>query len=70
MEEESNGELAFFDTFLKQNNEKISILVYRNTTALTTKQVVRKVLFSPFFNRAYFIITNTIKMTSQKKMPE
>ena len=32
MEEESNGELAFFDTFLKQNNEKISILVYRKPT--------------------------------------
>ena len=32
MEEESNGELAFFDTFLKQNSEKISMLVYRKPT--------------------------------------
>ena len=29
MEEESNEELAFLDTLLKQNNEKISLLVYR-----------------------------------------
>ena len=28
------------------------------TTALTTKQVARKVLFSSLFNRAYSIITN------------
>ena len=27
MEEESNGELAFFENFLKQNNRKISVLV-------------------------------------------
>ena len=47
MEEESNGELAFLDTLLKQNNGEISALVYRSlhmltntyTTALTTKQV-------------------------------
>ena len=29
MEEENNGELAFLDTFLKRNNGKISVLVYR-----------------------------------------
>ena len=28
MEEESNGELAFLDTLLKQNNGKMSVLVY------------------------------------------
>ena len=32
MEEESNGELAFLDTLLKQNNEEISVLVYRKPT--------------------------------------
>ena len=57
MEEESNGELAFLDTLLKQNNGEISVLVYRKPThtdqylyyssALTSKQVVRKVLFPP-----------------------
>ena len=29
MEEESNGELAFLDTLLKQNNGEIFVLVYR-----------------------------------------
>ena len=55
MEEESNGELAFLDTLLKRNNGEISVLVYRkprhtdqyHTTAFTTKQVTRKVLFPP-----------------------
>ena len=55
MEEESNGELAFLDTLLKQNNGEISVLVYRSlyiltntyTTALATKQIERKVLFPP-----------------------
>ena len=32
MEEESNGGLAFLDTLLKQNNGKISVLVYRKST--------------------------------------
>ena len=32
MEEERNGELAFLDTLLKQNNEEISLLVYRKPT--------------------------------------
>ena len=32
MEEESNGELAFLDTLLRQNNGKISVLVYRKLT--------------------------------------
>ena len=51
MEEESNGELAFLDTLLKQNNGKISdlyvgslsILKYLQqylSLALTTKQVL------------------------------
>ena len=55
MEGESNGELPFLETFLQQNNGKISVLVYRESThndqtilhtaALTTKQVARGVLF-------------------------
>ena len=32
MEEESNGELAFLDTLLKQNNGEISVLAYRKPT--------------------------------------
>ena len=32
MEEESNGELVFLDTLLKQNNGEISVLVYRKPT--------------------------------------
>ena len=54
MEKESNGELAFLETLLKRNNGEISVLVYRKpthtntyTTALTAKQVARKVLFPP-----------------------
>ena len=55
MEKESNGELPFLDTLLKRINRNISVLVYRKpvhndqylTTALTTKQVARKVLFPP-----------------------
>ena len=55
MEGESNGELPFLETLLQQNNGKISVLVYRESThadqtilhtaALTTKQVVRGVFF-------------------------
>ena len=32
IKEETNGELAFIDTLLKWNNEKISVLVYRKPT--------------------------------------
>ena len=32
MEEESNGKLAFLYTLLKQNNGRISVLVYRKPT--------------------------------------
>ena len=53
MEEESNGELAFLDTLLKQNNEEtlywyignLHILTNTYTTALTTKQVQGKCCF-------------------------
>ena len=54
MEAESNAELAFLDTSLKQNHGKISVLAYRKSsltstyiTAITTKQVARKALFPP-----------------------
>ena len=32
MEEESNGEQEFLETLLKQNNGKISVLIYRKPT--------------------------------------
>ena len=65
MKEESNGELAFPDNLLKCKNGMISPLVQRriciltntSTTVLTTKHVVRSVVFS-LFNNAYSIITN------------
>ena len=65
----SNGELAFFDTLLKFNNGKISVLVYKNlrvltniyTTALITIQIARKVLFPPCLIE--HIPISTIKMT-------
>ena len=55
MEKESNRELAFLDTLLKRNNGKFSyryigslhIVTNTYTTALTTQQVARKVLFPP-----------------------
>ena len=66
MEEESNGELAFLDTLLKQNNEEISVLVYRKPTH--TDQYLhysshhqtscKESVVSSLFNRAYSIITN------------
>ena len=75
MEEESNGELAFLDTLLKQNNGKISVLVYRKpthtdqyTAALTIKQVARKVLFPPFLME--HIPLSQIKMSYTKKTLE
>ena len=76
MEEESNGELAFLDTLLKRNNGEISVLVYRKpniltntyTAALTTKQVVRKVLFPPCLIE--HIPLSQIKMTYTKKTLE
>ena len=66
MEEESNGELAFFDTLLKRNNGKVPELVYRKPSH--TDQYLHysshhqtsckeSVVFS-LFNRAYSIIAN------------
>ena len=66
MKEESNGELAFLDTLLKQNNGEISVLVYRKPTH--TDQCLhysshhqtscKEIFVSSLFNRAYSIITN------------
>ena len=72
MEEESIGELAFFDTLLKRNNGEISwyirslrILTNTYTTALTTKQVARKVLFPSCLIE--HIPLSQIKITHTKK---
>ena len=65
IEEESNGELAFLDTWLKWNNEKISVFVYRKPTHAdhhlyrSHHQTSSKDSFvSSLFNRAYPIIAN------------
>ena len=76
MEEESKGELAFLDTLLKRNNGKIlnwyigslHILTNNCTTALTTKQAVRKVLFPSCLMD--HILLSQIKMTYSKKTVE
>ena len=66
MKEESNGELAFLDTLLKQNNGEISVSVYRMPT--DTDQYLhysshhqtscKESFVSSLFSRAYSIITN------------
>ena len=73
MEKESNGELAFLDTFLTRNDGKISALVYRMPTH--TDQYLHYISHHKIsckesdvskqaarklllFNRAYSIITN------------
>ena len=66
MEEKGNEEQVFFDAFLKQNNGKISVLVYRKSTY--TDQCLhysshhqancKESVISSLFNRAYFIITS------------
>ena len=66
MKEESNGELAFLDTLLKQNNGEISVSVYRMPT--DTDQYLhysshhqtscKESVVSSLFRRAYSIITN------------
>ena len=66
MKEESNGELAFLDALLKQNNGEISVLVYRKPTH--TDQYLhysshhqtsyKESVASSLYNRAYSIMTN------------
>ena len=71
MEEESNEKLAFLDTLLKQNNQKISALVYRKP--VYTDQYLnysshdqtscKESVVSSLFNEAYSIITNENELT-------
>ena len=70
MEEERNGELAFHNSLLKRNNGEIFVLVYRKPThtALTTKQVARKVPF-PLCLMEHILLSQ-IKMTYTKKTLE
>ena len=66
MEEESNGELTFLETFLKRSNGKISVLVYPKPTH--TDQYLhysshhqtscKESVVSSLLNRAYSIIPN------------
>ena len=73
MEEESKGELAFLDTFMKRNNRKISVLVYTKPTH--TDQYLcysshhqtscKESVVSSLFNRAYTIITNNDDLTKE-----
>ena len=66
MEEESNGELVFLDTSLKQNNGEISVLIYRKSTH--TDQYLhysshhetscKESVLSSLFNGTYSVITN------------
>ena len=71
MEEESNGELAFLDSLLKQNNGKISVLVYRKPKHTDQclhyishhKTSCKKSVVSSLFNGAYSIITDKDDLT-------
>ena len=73
MKKESNGKLVFLDNLLKQNNEKISVLVYRKPTH--TDQYLqyrshhqtscKKNVVPSLFNRAYSIITNKDDLTKE-----
>ena len=76
MEKESNGELALLDTLLKRNNGRslywfigsLHIVTNTYTTAFTTKQVARKVLFPPCLIE--YIPLSQIKITYTKKALE
>ena len=73
MEEESNGELAFLNLYWNRIMEislymyigSLHILTKTYTTALTTKQVARKVFFPPCLIQ--HIPLSQIKMTYTKK---
>ena len=66
MEEEYNGEIALLDNLLKQNNGKISVLVYRKLTYIDQylqyhshhQTSCKESVVSTLFNRAYSIILN------------
>ena len=63
MEEESNKELAFPISTLYIGSLRIINNIF--TSALTTKQVVRKVFFCSLFNGAFSIITIKNNLTKQ-----
>ena len=73
MKEESNGELAFLDTLLKQNNERISVLGYKKPThsdqhlqySSLHQSSCNESVVSSLFNRAYSIITNKEDLTKE-----
>ena len=66
MEKESNGGLASLDTFLKNNNGKVSVLVYRKLKHTDQyfpckchhQTSCKESIVSSLFNRAYCVITN------------
>ena len=66
MEKESNGGLASLDTFLKHNNGKVSVLVYRKLKHTDQyfpykchhQTSCKESIVSSLFNRAYCVITN------------
>ena len=64
-EKESNGELAFFDTLLKQNNREISVLVHILTNTYTTanhQTSCKESTVCSLFNRAFSIFTNKVDL--------
>ena len=63
MVEESNAEIAFLDTLLKENNGVISVLVYRNPTNIdkylhNSAHNQTSYKFFPPYLISYSIITN------------
>ena len=76
MDEECNGELSFTDTLLNKIIERslywyigsLSTLTNTYTTALTTNEVVRKVLFPPCLIE--YIPLSPTKMTKPTKTLE
>ena len=72
-EKESNGELAFLDTLLKQNNGKISVLEYRKPThtgqylhySSHHQTFCKESVVPSLLNRAYSIITNKDGLTKE-----
>ena len=73
MKEESNGKLAFLDNLLKQNNGKISVLVYKKPTHIDQylhyrsrhQTSCKKNVIPSVFNRVYSIITNKDNLTKE-----
>ena len=63
MDEESNGELALLDVLLKQNNGKISVLIYKKPNdqclhySSHHQTRCKEDVFFSLFNRTYSIIT-------------